>query len=70
VTERYHLTLTALSNWPTRHEAIPPDTRLRAALKALLRRHGLRCDDARAEVVAGPTATEIVLAPIGGNGTR
>lgn len=48
MTERYHLTLEPLPGWPDRREPIPADARLRAALKRLLRQHGLRCVDARA----------------------
>jgi hypothetical protein len=53
MTERYHLVLTPLAGWPNRHQPIPPDARLRQALKMLVRRFGLRCSDARAEPMAG-----------------
>ena len=38
----FTLTLRALPHWPTRFSARPPEQRLRAALKRLLRDHGLR----------------------------
>lgn len=47
MTERYRLELEPLPGWPDRNEPIPAEVRLRLALKVLLRRHGLRCLDAR-----------------------
>lgn len=56
MTERYHLELEPLPGWPDRNEPIPAEVRLRLALKALLRRHGLRCVDAR--VIGATEAAE------------
>ncbi len=56
---RFALTLRALPNW-----RIPPEQRLRAALKALLRHHGLRCISARpVENSTQPTAEGELRSP-------
>jgi hypothetical protein len=64
---RYHLELVALKGWPSNGETIPPDVRLRAALKGLLRRHGLRCVEARA-IEPNATRTERNTDPPEGKG--
>jgi hypothetical protein len=64
---RYHLELVALEDWPSNGKAIPPEVRLRVALKSLLRRHGLRCVEARA-IEPNATRTERNTDPPEGKG--
>ncbi len=65
--QRYHLELVALEGWPSNGETIPPEVRLRVALKSLLRRHGLRCVEARA-IEPNATRTERNTDPPEGKG--
>ncbi len=64
--DHYHLELVALANWPSHHEPVPPDVRLRAALKRLLRNHGLRVITAR--VIDSAQRTERNADPPEGKG--
>ena len=63
---RYLIELAALVNWPSHHEPVPPDVRLRAALKRLLRNHGLRVVTAR--VIDSAQQTERNADPPSGKG--
>ncbi|MBM3840910.1 MAG: hypothetical protein FJ398_23740 [Verrucomicrobia bacterium] len=56
--DTFTLTLRALPGWPTRFNARPPEQRLRAALKRLLRDHGLRCESFEPAKGANPQTAD------------